>query len=64
MSFTGSSQTRTSRLRPPTSVTEPTPEIIVEALGGYYIAPVFKYVAVFGLYLALVFLRPKGIFGW
>jgi len=33
-------------------------------LGGYYIAPVFKYVAVFGLYLALVFLRPKGIFGW
>jgi len=37
---------------------------IVEALSGYYIAPVFKYVAVFGLYLALVFLRPKGIFGW
>jgi branched-chain amino acid transport system permease protein len=37
---------------------------IVEALGGYYIAPVFKYVAVFGLYLAVVFLRPKGIFGW
>jgi len=37
---------------------------IVEALGGYYIAPVFKYVAVFGLYLALVLLRPKGIFGW
>ncbi len=37
---------------------------IVEALAGYYIAPVFKYVAVFGLYLALVLLRPKGIFGW
>jgi len=37
---------------------------IVEALSGYYIAPVFKYVAVFGLYLSLVFLRPKGIFGW
>jgi len=37
---------------------------IVEALSGYYIAPVFKYVAVFGLYLAVVFLRPKGIFGW
>jgi branched-chain amino acid transport system permease protein len=37
---------------------------VVEALGGYYIAPVFKYVAVFGLYLAVVFLRPKGIFGW
>lgn len=37
---------------------------VVEALGGYYIAPVFKYVTVFGLYLAVVFLRPKGIFGW
>jgi branched-chain amino acid transport system permease protein len=37
---------------------------VVEALSGYYIAPVFKYVAVFGLYLAVVFLRPKGIFGW
>lgn len=37
---------------------------VVEALGGYYIAPVFKYVAVFGLYLAVVFLRPRGIFGW
>ncbi len=37
---------------------------VVEALSGYYIAPVFKYVAVFGLYLAVVFVRPKGIFGW
>jgi branched-chain amino acid transport system permease protein len=37
---------------------------MVEALAGYYIAPVFKYVAVYGLYLALVLLRPKGIFGW
>ncbi len=37
---------------------------VVEALSGYYIAPVFKYVAVFGLYLAVVLLRPKGIFGW
>ena len=37
---------------------------VVEALGGYYIAPVFKYVAVFGLYLGVVVLRPKGIFGW
>jgi len=36
----------------------------VEALAGYYIAPVFKYVAVFGLYLTLVLLRPRGIFGW
>jgi len=37
---------------------------IVEALAGFYIAPVFKYIAVFSLYLAVVFLRPKGIFGW
>ncbi len=36
----------------------------VEALAGFYIAPVFKYIAVFGLYLTVVFLRPKGIFGW
>jgi branched-chain amino acid transport system permease protein len=36
----------------------------VEALAGFYLAPVFKYIAVFGLYLAVVFLRPKGIFGW
>jgi branched-chain amino acid transport system permease protein len=37
---------------------------VVESLAGFYIAPVFKYVAVFGLYLGVVFLRPKGIFGW
>ena len=37
---------------------------VVEALAGFYIAPVFKYVAVFGLYLGVIMLRPKGIFGW
>jgi branched-chain amino acid transport system permease protein len=37
---------------------------VVESLAGFYIAPVFKYIAVFGLYLAVVFLRPKGVFGW
>jgi branched-chain amino acid transport system permease protein len=37
---------------------------VVESLAGFYIAPVFKYIAVFGLYLAVVFLRPKGILGW
>jgi len=37
---------------------------LVEALGGFYIAPVFKYVAVFGLYLVVVMFRPKGLFGW
>lgn len=37
---------------------------LVEALGGFYIAPVFKYVVVFGLYLLVVMLKPKGLFGW
>ena len=37
---------------------------VVEAVAGFYIAPVFKYIAVFGLYLVVIFLRPKGIFGW
>jgi branched-chain amino acid transport system permease protein len=37
---------------------------VVESLAGFYIAPVFKYIAVFGLYLGVVFLRPRGIFGW
>jgi len=37
---------------------------LVEALSGFYIAPVFKYVAVFGLYLVVVMIRPKGFFGW
>jgi branched-chain amino acid transport system permease protein len=37
---------------------------LIEALSGFYIAPVFKYVAVFALYLVVVMLRPKGLFGW
>jgi branched-chain amino acid transport system permease protein len=37
---------------------------VVESVAGFYIAPVFKYIAVFGLYLAVVSLRPRGIFGW
>lgn len=37
---------------------------LVEAFSGFYVAPVFKYVAVFGLYLVVVFWRPKGLFGW
>jgi len=37
---------------------------LVESLGGFYIAPVFKYVVVFGLYLVVVMFRPKGMFGW
>lgn len=37
---------------------------LVEAFSGFYVAPVFKYVAVFGLYLVVVFWRPRGLFGW
>jgi len=37
---------------------------LIESLGGFYIAPVFKYVVVFGLYLVVVMFRPKGLFGW
>lgn len=37
---------------------------VVEALAGFYIAPVFKYVAVFSLYLAVIMVRPRGLFGW
>lgn len=37
---------------------------LVEALAGFYVAPVFKYVAVFGLYLVVIMVRPKGLFGW
>jgi branched-chain amino acid transport system permease protein len=37
---------------------------LVEALAGFYIAPVFKYVAVFTIYLLVVMVRPKGLFGW
>ena len=37
---------------------------LIEAFGGFYIAPVFKYVVVFGLYIVVVMFRPKGLFGW
>jgi len=37
---------------------------LVEAFGGFYIAPIFKYVVIFGLYLVVVTFRPKGLFGW
>jgi branched-chain amino acid transport system permease protein len=37
---------------------------VVESFAGFYIAPVFKYVAVFSLYLAVVAFRRKGFFGW
>lgn len=37
---------------------------LVEAFAGFYIAPVFKYVAVFAVYLVVIMVRPKGLFGW
>ncbi|HOX32447.1 MAG TPA: branched-chain amino acid ABC transporter permease [Spirochaetales bacterium] len=37
---------------------------LVESLAGFYLAPVFKYVAVFGVYLVVMAVRPKGLFGW
>jgi branched-chain amino acid transport system permease protein len=36
---------------------------LVEVIGGLLIAPSFKYVVVFALYLAVVLWRPQGLFG-
>ncbi len=36
---------------------------IIEVLGGLLIAPAFKYVAVFLIYLVVVLIRPQGLFG-
>ncbi len=35
----------------------------MEALGGWLIDPSYKYVVIFSLYLAVVSLRPQGLFG-
>jgi branched-chain amino acid transport system permease protein len=37
---------------------------LVESLAGFYIGPVYKYIAVFGIYLVVILIRPKGLFGW
>jgi branched-chain amino acid transport system permease protein len=37
---------------------------LVESFAGFYIAPVIKYVAVFALYVVVILIRPKGLFGW
>lgn len=37
---------------------------LVESFAGFYIDPVVKYVAVFSLYLVVILIRPKGLFGW
>ena len=36
---------------------------LIEVLGGLLIAPAFKYVAVFLIYLIVVLIRPQGLFG-
>jgi len=36
---------------------------VIEVVGGLLIAPAFKYVAVFLLYLIVVLIRPQGLFG-
>ena len=37
---------------------------LVENVGGFLIGPEFKYTLVFVLYLVVVSIRPKGLFGW
>lgn len=37
---------------------------LVENLGGFLIGPEFKYTLVFVLYLIVISIRPKGLFGW
>jgi len=37
---------------------------IVESVGGFLIGPAFKYAIVFLVYLLVVLIRPKGLFGW
>ena len=37
---------------------------LVESFAGFYIAPIIKYVAVFALYIVVIMVRPKGLFGW
>ena len=37
---------------------------VVETAGGVFISPVFKYTVVFVMYLVIISIRPKGLFGW
>jgi len=37
---------------------------VVETAGGVFISPVFKYTVVFVMYLIIISIRPKGLFGW
>jgi branched-chain amino acid transport system permease protein len=37
---------------------------LIENVGGFIIGPEFKYTLVFLLYLVVISIRPKGLFGW
>ena len=37
---------------------------LIENVGGFLIGPEFKYTLVFVLYLIVISIRPKGLFGW
>ena len=37
---------------------------LVENVGGFFVGPEFKYTLVFVLYLVVISLRPRGLFGW
>ncbi len=37
---------------------------LAESLGGFYLGTEFKYTVVFLIYLIVMQLRPKGLFGW
>ncbi|MBA1335399.1 MAG: High-affinity branched-chain amino acid transport system permease protein LivH [Firmicutes bacterium] len=37
---------------------------LTEALGGYFLGTQFKYALVFLVYLIVIQVRPKGLFGW
>jgi len=37
---------------------------LTEALGGYFLGTQFKYAFVFLIYLIVIQVRPKGLFGW
>ena len=37
---------------------------IVESVGGYLIGTSFKYLVVFLIYLVVIQIRPRGLFGW
>jgi branched-chain amino acid transport system permease protein len=37
---------------------------IVTTVGGFFVGPEYKYTLVFVLYLIVITIRPKGLFGW